>query len=99
MISRILYAIGGVISALIGLRFVFRLFGADPENIIASFVYAWSSPLVQPFAGLFGQDVTIVRGPSAVTQSVFDWTALIALLVYALIFGIIAQLTHVRRVQ
>lgn len=97
MISRILYAIGGVITTLIGLRFLFRLFGANPENMIAQFIYFWSSPLVQPFAGLFGQDVTVVRGPSAVTQSVFDWTALVALIVYALIVGVVARLVQGNR--
>ena len=89
MLSGILYAIGGFIEVLIGLRFIFRLLGANPTNGIVDWVYDWSTPFVKPFAGIFGQDATIISGQGAVVSSVFDWTALIALIVYGLILAVI----------
>ncbi len=89
MITRIIYAIGGFIEALIGLRFALRLLGANPNNGLVQWVYSWSTPFVKPFAGIFGQDATIVHGVGTATASVFDWTALIALLVVGLVMGVI----------
>ena len=92
MIAGIIYAIGGAIEALVALRFVFRLVGANPANAFVDFIYEWSTPFVTPFSGIFGQDATIVSGVGAVTTSVFDWTALIALFVLGLLFGIVGRL-------
>lgn len=91
MISAIIYAIGGFIEALVGLRFVLRLIGANPANAFVSWIYDWSTPLVAPFSGIFGQDATIVHGVGAVTSSVFDWTALVALVVIGIVVGIIGS--------
>lgn len=92
MIAGIVYAIGGAIEALVALRFVLRLIGANPANGFVQFIYEWSTPIVAPFSGIFGQDATIVTGVGAVATSVFDWTALIALFVLGLLFGIIGRL-------
>lgn len=92
MIAGILSAIVGFIGMLLGLRFVFRLVGANPDNAFVNWIYDWSSPLVAPFAGIFGQDSTVVEGQGLVAESVFDWTALIALIVYALVGGLIVRL-------
>jgi YggT family protein len=97
MVAAIIYAIGGIIEALIGLRFLFRLLGANPNSDFVELIYNWSTPLVQPFAGIFGQNAELVAGPDIVATSVFDWTALIALLVYALIIGLITRVFMVRR--
>jgi len=93
MIASILYAIGGFIEILIGLRFLLRLFGANPQNPFVLWVYNWSNPLVAPFAGIFGQS-TAVTGPGVVAFSVFDWTALIALIVYGLIIVVLTGITR-----
>jgi hypothetical protein len=92
MFAGILSAIVGFISTLVALRFVLRLLGANPANAFVNWVYDWSSPLVAPFAGIFGQDTAVVEGPGLVTPSVFDWTALIALVVYTVIGGLIIRL-------
>lgn len=84
MIGAILYTIIGFIEVLLGLRLLLRLMGANPDSGFVSWVYSWSTPLVAPFAGIFGQEAT-VAGPGVVAQSVFDWTALIALILYGLI--------------
>ncbi len=91
MISGIIYAIGGAIEILVGLRFIFRLVGANGSNAFVDFIYQWSTPFVVPFAGILGQDAT-VAGQGVVTTSVVDWTALVALVVYGLIFGVVGRL-------
>jgi hypothetical protein len=90
MIAGIIYAIFGFIEVLLGLRFAFRLLGANPSSSFVDWIYDWSTPFAAPFAGIFGQEAT-VTGPGVVTQSVFDWTALIALIIYALIGAVIAR--------
>lgn len=91
MLTGIITAIIGVIEVLVGLRFVFLLLGANPANGFVSVVYDWSTPLVQPFAGIFGQSAE-VTGRGAVVPSVFDWTALIAFVVYGLLAIVISRL-------
>lgn len=91
MIAAIIYAIGGIIESLVGLRFVLRLIGASPDNAIVAFIYNWSTPIVAPFSGIFGQDAIVVHGVGAVTTSVFDWTALIALVVIGVVMGILGS--------
>lgn len=88
--------IGGIIETLIALRFVLRLLGANPLNGFVQWVYGWSTPFVAPFAGIFGQNAT-VTGQGVVTRSVFDWTALIAFIVYAIIIGLLVRLLNPRR--
>ena len=91
MLTSIIYLIGGFIEILVGLRFVFRLLGANASNALISWVYSWSTPFVAPFSGIFGQDATVVTGVGTATTSVFDWTALVALLVIGLIMGVLGS--------
>lgn len=92
MIASIVYAIGGFVEAIVALRFVLRLIGANAGNAFVSWIYTWSTPFVAPFSGIFGQDATVIHGVGTVTTSVFDWTALIALFVIGLIVGLIGTL-------
>ena len=92
MIGALLYAIGGFIEALIGLRFIFRLFGANPATQIVQWIYDWSTPFVTPFAGIFGQSAT-VTGTGVSTAGVFDWTALIALVVIGLVVALLSRVS------
>jgi hypothetical protein len=98
MISRVLYAVGGFIEGLIGLRIILRLLGANPDSSFVRFIYSTSRVFVAPFAGIFGQDSTVVGGVGAVISSVFDWTAVIALIVIAILMGIIIRVLTPRRV-
>jgi uncharacterized protein YggT (Ycf19 family) len=90
MISAIIYAIGGIIEALIGLRFLLRLLGANPNAGFVQWIYDWSTPLVAPFAGIFGQQATIT-GEGVVTTSVFDWSAMIAFIIYGIVVYILVR--------
>ena len=51
--DKIIYMIFSIIEGLIVFRILFRLFGANPANDIAKFVYGTSYPLISPFIGLF----------------------------------------------
>lgn len=90
MLAGIVYAIAGFIETLIGLRFILRLVGANPASGFVDWIYDWSTPFVAPFAGILGQDAA-VAGEGVVTQSVLDWTALIALVIYGLVGGLLAR--------
>lgn len=89
MIAAIIYVIGGIIEAFVGLRFLFEFLGANPDSPFVRFIYDWSTPLVAPFAGIFGQD-PVIHGAGVVTASVFDWSAVVAFVVYGLVFGLIS---------
>lgn len=89
MLAGVIYLIGGLIEVLIGLRFIFLLLGANPSSMFVQWVYHWSSPFVAPFAGIFGQSTT-VNGAGTIVASVFDWTALIALVVYGLVLAMLS---------
>ncbi|HEX8763279.1 MAG TPA: hypothetical protein VF733_06020 [Candidatus Saccharimonadales bacterium] len=91
MLGGIIYGVTAFIESLLGLRFLFRVLGANPANGFVDWIYDWSTPFAAPFAGIFGQQAT-VTGQGTVVQSVFDWTALIAMVVVALIGGILARI-------
>jgi uncharacterized protein YggT (Ycf19 family) len=96
MFASIIYAIGGFIEALVGLRFILRLLGANPNSGFVQWIYDWSTPFVTPFAGIFGQNAS-VTGKGVVTASVFDWTALIALIVIGLVVALAGRALIPRR--
>lgn len=89
MIGALLYTIGAIIEGIIGLRFLFKLLGANPNSGFVSWIYSWSSPFVAPFNGIFGQNNTTTVTGTAVT-GVFDWAALIAFIVVGIIVAIIS---------
>lgn len=68
----------GVAEIFLGLRVLLRLFGANASNGFVQWVYDSSSVLLQPFRGIFP---TAEVAPG----SVVDFSALFAMLVYALI--------------
>jgi YggT family protein len=90
VVATIINLVFGIILTLLALRFVLRLLGANPENAFASFVYGLSQPLVAPFFGLF-------RNQGELTTANFDVATLIALIVYALIAGLLSRVLFVDR--
>lgn len=91
MLGAIVYAITGLIEVIVGLRFAFLLLGANPASAFVNWIYTWSAPLVAPFESIFNQHA-VTTGAGVVVHSVFDWTSLIALIIYAVIGGIIGRL-------
>lgn len=84
MLQRIVYYIGGVIVAIIALRFIFQLLGASEGSAFVDFVYALSGMFVWPFDGIFGEPTYGFAH--------FDSAALVAIVIYGLVTIGIAKL-------
>ncbi|MDI3339678.1 MAG: hypothetical protein QJR03_04020 [Sphaerobacter sp.] len=81
-VANVVWTVIGFIEALIGLRVVLKLIGANPANGFVRTVYDLSGVFVNPFLG-------IVRDPRS-GDMVLEINALIAMLVYLLIgWGIV----------
>lgn len=89
-LESIAYWIGGIIEALLGIRIVLSLLGANQANPFAQFVYSVTYPFVAPFYGLFS--TTFQYGVSRL-----ELEALTAMVVVALITWAIAGLIHIIR--
>lgn len=88
--ERVVWFVAGVILVLLGLRFIFALLGANPNNGLADFIYSVTHPLVAPFFNLFSYNYT--NGLAR-----FEVYTLVAMLIYALIAWGIARLVTIRR--
>jgi len=77
----------GFIVALLGFRFVFELLGANPYNPFVQLIYTLSFPFAQPFESIFG--ITSVQ------QATFDWSILVAIIVYLLIGYALVKLLRI----
>lgn len=68
----------GAVEAILGLRFLLKLFGANASNGFVDWIYEMSSVLLEPFRGIF---------PSRVfdNQNVLEFNTLFAMLIYAVI--------------
>lgn len=87
--KRIVYYIGGVIIALIALRFIFLLLGANQGSGFVDFIYGLSSIFVAPFVGIFGEPTFGV--------SYVETSSIVAIVVYALITMGIGKLFTLNR--
>ena len=63
---------------LLAFRFVLKLFGANPDAGFSSFIYGTTYVFATPFLSVFS-NTQIVSG------SIFEWTTLLAILVYWII--------------
>ncbi len=75
--TQIVWYIVSILEVLLAFRFVFKLFGANPNAGFSNFVYDLSYVFVAPFLNVFR--ITQVEG------SVFEWTTVLAMFVYWLI--------------
>lgn len=83
--SQIVWYILGLIEILLVFRFVLKFIGANESAGFTQFIYTISFPFAGPFE-------TILNA-SQVNASVFEWSLLIAMIVYALIaWGIVKLL-------
>jgi hypothetical protein len=76
-LQQAIYLIFGLIEALIAIRFVLMVLAANPNAGFAQFIYGITAPFMAPFVGLFGEP--------RLGGSVFEWTALVAIVVYMLL--------------
>lgn len=93
-LDRVVYGILGIILALLALRFVFLLLGANPQSGFVDALYRVSEPLVWPFYGIFNNaDISAGYG-----NAHFESASLVAAGVYALIGWIISYFIRPRAV-
>src|SRR5688572_8787904 len=70
VIRTISYLVGALV-VLLGLRFVLRLAGANPDNAFAQVIYGLSDPFIAPFSTLF------ISPTTADAVNIFDVNILI----------------------
>jgi hypothetical protein len=87
VLARVVYYVFGVIEVIIAARFVLMLFGANPNAGFVSFIYSLSGLFMAPFNTVFK---TQTAGGAT-----FEWSALVAMAVYALIGWGIVKLIYV----
>jgi uncharacterized protein YggT (Ycf19 family) len=80
-LANILYVLLGLLEAILALRFVFLIFGANPANGFVTFIYNISHPFVAPFYGIFGQSDAAL----STIHSTIDPATIVAMVVYAII--------------
>ena len=80
--TQIVYYVFGLLEILLAFRLILKLLAANSEAGFTSFIYSITEPFAAPFLNVFG--VTRVSG------SIFEWTTILAILVYALLaWGIV----------
>lgn len=90
-LNTVIYGILSALEIILLLRFVFRLLGANTGNWFIQLLYGFTNPLVWPFHGIFNDPLTG-------SQSVFEFSTLIAMLIYALLaWAVVSLLNFVLR--
>jgi len=80
---QIIWYILGLIEVLLTFRVVLKILGANINSPFVSLIYIITDPLAMPFSGIFG--VTYAGG-----GSYFEWSTLVAMIVYLLIaYGLV----------
>lgn len=82
VVTGVVWFVFGVIEVFIAIRFVLMLLGANAEAGFVSMIYAVSDIFMAPFEAIFATQ--------EVSGATFEWSALVAITVYALIaWGIV----------
>ena len=87
MVTRIIWAVLGLLEILLGLRFVLKLIAANPNSGFATFIYGITAPFLAPFKALVG---TPTSG-----GTILEFTTFIAGAVYALFFWIVVRVVRI----
>lgn len=74
---QVIWYIVGIIEVLLVFRIALKAFGANPYSGFTDLIYTITNPLAMPFSGIFG--TTVTQG------SVFEWSTIIAGIVYFLL--------------
>lgn len=77
-----------VLEIMLAIRFIFKLIGADPGNLFASFLYALTEIIIFPFSN-------IVHTWNFGANQAFEWSTLIAMAIYSLIFWAVRRFLHI----
>ncbi len=87
--QRVVYYVGGVIVALLFIRLLLQLLGANQGSDFVGFIYGLTGIFVAPFYGIFGEPTF--------GQSHFETSTLIAIVIYSLLTVGIAKLISLTR--
>lgn len=80
----------GVLEVILAIRFVLKLFGANPSSGFVDFTYSLSGVFTAPFRGIFSTPTN----EGDVTTGVFETSTLVALIVYGLVgWGLVKLIT------
>lgn len=83
VLARVVWFVFGVIEVLIAIRFVLRMLGANSTAGFVRLVYGVSDVFMAPFRTIFGT--------GRVSGATFEWSALVAIAIYALVgWGLVA---------
>ena len=89
ILTRAIWYMLGVITALLALRIVLLMLSANPETPFVEFVYAISSIFVVPFYGIFDQP--------DYTRFYVDTSSIVAIVVYWLLAVGLSKLVNLTR--
>lgn len=98
VMARVVLFVFGAIETLIAIRFALMLFGANAEAGFVRLVYGISDVFMGPFVAIFGTD--------RVSGATIEWSALVAIAVYALfawgivsLIGALSPRSHAQTVE
>jgi hypothetical protein len=90
--TQIVWYLFSLLEILLAFRVGLRLTGANPAAGFTSFIYGVTWPFAQPFITVFR--MTVIDG------KVFEWTTVLAMLVYLLVaWGLVSLLTMSKTVS
>jgi uncharacterized protein YggT (Ycf19 family) len=85
--TQLIWLFLGILEAALALRFLFKLIGVNEANTFASFLYGLTDLFLAPFA-------TLIGAPSTAGMT-FEFSTLIAMIIYALIGWALERLVYV----
>ncbi len=86
-VALVIYVLFGILEGLIAIRILLKLLAANPIAGFSSFIYNLTAPFVAPFNSVFATPTT--------HGSIFEFSTLLALIVYALVGWGIVRLMQV----
>jgi len=76
-VTQLIWLLLGILEAMIALRIMLKLIGANPESTIVALIYGFTSLFLFPFFGLIGSP--------AAGNMVLELSSMFAMLIYALL--------------
>lgn len=86
-VTQLIWLLLGILEVFLALRFIFKLIGVNEANTFATFIYGLTGLFVAPFASL--------TGAPAAGGMVFEFSTLIAMIIYALVGWALERIVYV----
>ena len=83
--ARVIYFAFGVVEIVIAIRILLKLIAANETSGLARFIYGFTAPFLAPFQNVVGS-------PRARNGSIFEFSSLLAILIYMLISWLLVRL-------